>query len=63
VVEDDHAPFLKLGVPAALVIDFDFPPWHTAADTIDKVSAESLKIVGEVLLDTLPPIEERLSQR
>jgi Zn-dependent M28 family amino/carboxypeptidase len=59
-VEDDHAPFLKAGVPATLLIDFDFPPWHTASDTLDKVSARSLQVVGEVLLDALPAIEERL---
>jgi glutaminyl-peptide cyclotransferase len=61
-VEDDHVPFLQVGVPAALLIDFDYPPWHTAEDTIDKVSAESLTVVGEVLLDALPTIEERLTR-
>ncbi len=61
-VEDDHAPFMRLGIPAALLIDFDFPPWHTAADTLDKVSAQSLEIVGKVLLDALPGIEEGLSR-
>ena len=61
-VEDDHAPFMRLGVPAALLIDFDFPPWHTADDTLDKVSAQSLEIVGKVLLDALPGIEEGLSR-
>jgi len=59
-VEDDHAPFLRAGVPAALLIDFDFPAWHTAGDTLDKVSARSLQVVGDVLLDALPPIEDRL---
>ena len=59
-VEDDHAPFLRAGVPAALLIDFDFPPWHTAGDTLDKVSARSLQVVGDVLLDALSPIEDRL---
>jgi glutaminyl-peptide cyclotransferase len=59
-VEDDHAPFLRAGVPAVLLIDFDFPAWHTAADTLDKVSARSLQVVGDVLLDALPPIEDRL---
>ncbi len=59
-VEDDHAPFLRAGVPAALLIDFDYPPWHTAGDTLDKVSARSLEIVGGVLLEALPAIEERL---
>ena len=61
-VEDDHAPFMRMGVPAALLIDFDFPPWHTAGDTLDKVSAQSLEIVGKVLLDALPGIEEGLSR-
>ena len=61
-VEDDHAPFLRAGVPSALLIDFDFPPWHTAEDTLDKVSARSLEIVGSVLLDALPAIEERLGR-
>jgi len=61
-VEDDHAPFMRLGVPATLLIDFDFPPWHTAEDTLDKVSARSLEIVGKVILDALPGIEDGLSR-
>jgi len=61
-VEDDHAPFLRLGVPAALLIDFDYPPWHTAEDTLDKVSARSLGIVGSVLLDALPAVEAALTR-
>lgn len=59
-VEDDHAPFLRAGVPSALLIDFDFPWWHTADDTLDKVSARSLQVVGDVLLDALPGVESRL---
>jgi Zn-dependent M28 family amino/carboxypeptidase len=59
-VEDDHVPFMRVGVPATLLIDFDFPWWHTAEDTLDKVSARSLQVVGDVLLDALPAIEERL---
>ena len=47
---DDHTPFLRLGIPAVEIIDFDFPYWHTTADTLDKVSAESLQTVGETLL-------------
>jgi Zn-dependent M28 family amino/carboxypeptidase len=61
-VEDDHAPFLRAGVPAVVLIDFDFPPWHTAADTLDKVSARSLQIVGEVVLDALPAVAARLAR-
>lgn len=60
-VEDDHAPFLAAGVPAALLIDFDYPPWHTADDTLDKLSAQSLAIVGDVVLTALPAIEQRLN--
>ena len=59
-VEDDHVPFLRAGVPAALLIDFDFPPWHTAQDTLDKLSARSLQVVGDVILEALPAIEDRL---
>ena len=62
-VEDDHAPFLRLGVPAALLIDFDYPPWHTAEDTLDKVSAQSLAVVGDVVLEALPAIEHYLTTR
>ena len=48
-MEDDHTPFLKTGIPAIDIIDFDYPYWHTAADTPDKVSPKSLEIVGETL--------------
>ena len=47
---DDHTPFLEAGVPAVDVIDFDYPAWHTTGDTLDKVSQESLQIVGETIL-------------
>ena len=47
---DDHTPFLEAGIPAVDIIDFDYPYWHTAADTADKVSPQSLQIVGETLL-------------
>ena len=56
-VEDDHAPFLRRGVPAALLIDFDFPPWHTPHDTLDKISAQSLQVTADVVLEALPAIE------
>jgi Zn-dependent M28 family amino/carboxypeptidase len=62
-VEDDHLPFLTAGVPAVDIIDLDYAPWHTADDTIDKVSARSLQIVGDVVLAALPDIEQRLSSR
>ncbi|NJD59189.1 MAG: hypothetical protein C3F13_10200 [Anaerolineales bacterium] len=43
---DDHIPFIKAGIPAIDVIDMDYPYWHTISDTVDKVSAQSLEIVG-----------------
>jgi len=46
---DDHLPFIDAGIPAVDLIDFDYPYWHTTADTPDKVSAESLAIVGRTL--------------
>jgi Zn-dependent M28 family amino/carboxypeptidase len=45
---DDHVPLQQAGIRAIDVIDFDFPYHHTTDDTIDKVSAESLQIVGDV---------------
>lgn len=53
-ISDDHLPFVQLGVPCADLIDFDYGPensyWHTTKDTIDKLSAKSLEIVGNVVL-------------
>jgi glutaminyl-peptide cyclotransferase len=61
-VEDDHVPFLRARVPAMDVIDIDYPPWHTAGDTLEQISPKSLGIVGEVILDTLPALETVLSR-
>jgi len=46
---DDHTPFLQAGIPAVDIIDFDYPYFLTTRDTPDKVSAQSLKIVGDTL--------------
>jgi hypothetical protein len=59
-IEDDHLPFLRAGLPAVDLIDLDYPEWHTAEDTLDKVSPASLQAVGDVLLAALPAIEKRL---
>ncbi len=59
-VEDDHMPFVKAGIPSVDLIDLDYPDWHTAGDTLDKVSAGSLQVVGDVVLAALPEIETRL---
>jgi glutaminyl-peptide cyclotransferase len=47
-VTDDHTPLNAAGIPVIDLIDFRFSYWHTADDTIDKLSAESLKVVGSV---------------
>jgi len=47
---DDHTPLNATGIPTIDIIDFDYPSWHTAGDTMDKISAESLQIVGSVAL-------------
>jgi hypothetical protein len=46
---DDHRPFLDVGIPAVDIIDFDYPYWHTLADTPDKCSPASLEAVGRVV--------------
>jgi Zn-dependent M28 family amino/carboxypeptidase len=61
-IEDDHMPFRRIGMPALNLIDFDYGPnhswWHTPLDTMDKVSSESLQIVGDVLLETIRRLEQ-----
>ena len=47
---DDHTKLNAVGVPTIDLIDFDFPAWHTPADTLDKVSAASLETVGQATL-------------
>ena len=47
-IMDDHTPLNAIGIPTIDLIDFDYPAWHTPGDTMDKLSAESLRIVGAV---------------
>jgi glutaminyl-peptide cyclotransferase len=60
-IEDDHIPFLRAGAAALDLIDFDYGPgnswWHTDQDTIDKLSAQSFQIVGNVLVKVLAKLE------
>jgi len=60
-IEDDHLPFVRAGVPSVDIIDLDYPAWHTAQDDLDHVSARSLQIVGDVVLEAIPQIERRLA--
>ncbi|MCP4606681.1 MAG: M28 family peptidase [Proteobacteria bacterium] len=59
-IEDDHVPFLHIGIPAALLIDLNYGPgwqsnayWHTEKDTLDKLSSKSIEIIGQVVLSSL----------
>jgi len=61
IVEDDHLPYLSAQVPASDLIDFDYPDWHKQTDTLDKVSGESLKKVGDAVYASLPEIDRRVS--
>ena len=62
-VEDDHLAFVERGVPSIDVIDLDYGPnnsyHHTAQDTMDKISARSLTIDGDVFLETIRLIDLR----
>jgi glutaminyl-peptide cyclotransferase len=65
--DDDHMPFLRAGVSAVDIIDFEYGTepednsyWHTSADTLNKISPQSLKIVGDVVLLSLPRIETQI---
>jgi glutaminyl-peptide cyclotransferase len=47
-ITDDHVPLLRAGLRVIDVIDLDYPYHHRPTDTIDKISARSLSIVGDV---------------
>ena len=60
-VDDDHMPFVRAGVNAMDLIDFNFGPnnsfWHTPKDTMDKLSARSLQVLGDVLMAVLKKLD------
>ena len=62
-VNDDHLPFIRLGVPSADLIDFDYGYnnvfWHTPEDTVDKLSPKSLEIVGNVIFETVLMLDQK----
>jgi hypothetical protein len=61
---DDHEPFLKAGIESVDLIQLgSYPYWHKPGDTLDKVSPQSLQIVGDVVLASLPRIEQHLSEK
>jgi Zn-dependent M28 family amino/carboxypeptidase len=68
VGDDDHSPFLKAGVDAVDLIQLStYGPgssyWHSKEDTLDKISAKSLQIVGDTVIASLPKVEERIQTR
>ncbi len=62
-IDDDHKPFGDLGVNVIDIIDLDYGPkgsyWHTAQDTMDKLSAHSLQVVGDVVLELVKDLEQQ----
>jgi len=52
-VFDDHVPLLEEGIPAVLLIDIDYEPWHTLSDTPERCSPESLALVTRHLAEVL----------
>jgi hypothetical protein len=52
-VTDDHTPFLRRGVPAIDLIDFDFDCWHKTCDDMSAVSARALDLSGETVIQLL----------
>ncbi len=67
-IEDDHVPFRRAGIPAINLIDYEYGGstldhknnWHTANDTVDRVSPESLEVVGKVVFRAIPGVEAYL---
>lgn len=60
-IDDDHHPFQRAGIKALDVIDLDYGPnnswWHNDQDSMDKLSANSFRIIGAVILAVLPQLE------
>lgn len=53
---DDHIAFSLLGIPSALLIDFDYPHWHKLSDILENCSPESLFAVFEVVANVVGEI-------
>jgi len=57
--DDDHMPIVRVGVAAIDLIDIDYPPWHNDTDTMDKLSAQSMEIVGTVVYEVIQRLEHQ----
>jgi glutaminyl-peptide cyclotransferase len=61
---DDHEPFLRAGIDSVDLIQLSgYPYWHKADDTLDKISPQSMKVVGDVVLASLPRIEQYVQNK
>ena len=62
-MDDDHTPFLDVGIPCVDLIDFNYGPensyWHTPADTLDKISPQSLEKTGKLVLAVLAELQKQ----
>jgi peptidase M28-like protein len=58
-VTDDHLSFLNRNVPSVDVIDLEIPYWHTTQDSLDKISAKSLAVVGHVFLESVKQLQAK----
>jgi glutaminyl-peptide cyclotransferase len=60
-VSDDHLSFLSRNVPAVDIVDLTNSAeyWHTPQDTMDKISAKSLAIVGHVVLESVKQLQTK----
>ena len=58
-MDDDHMPFVRLGIPSLDVIDFDYAPWHKDTDTLDKINGASLEIVGKTMLESIKRLQQQ----
>jgi len=52
-IHDDHLSFMTVKLQSAVIIDFNYPYWHTTHDTPDKCSPQSLQSVGNVITNLL----------
>jgi glutaminyl-peptide cyclotransferase len=60
---DDHEPFLRAGIDSLDIIQLSgYPYWHRPEDTIDKVSGQSMKIVGDTIIVSMPKIAKRFGR-
>jgi len=61
-IQDDHIPFLELSIPSLDIIDMNYPYWHSPEDLLNRLSPESLGIVGSTLIRMTEKLDERFAR-